>query len=197
MSSDAIQNLLKQNVLDKPDFNSGKKVVRQNARNRKAGNDRQQPQQALTQWFGFQRGEKTPEAMAALRVMQQRHFLSDDTKFRRMNKAAIPDFFQIGTVVADPLNPHKRLTKKMRRSNLVDEIAAAPDLADSVAAQRQQTMMEGVMARSAKPSKAPRPQEEGDLGQSKRRYAGKATRKALHTQLRKGGASKGKGKGGR
>ncbi|KAJ2453921.1 rrna-processing protein fcf2 [Coemansia sp. RSA 2336] len=78
-------------------------------------------------WFGMKAPTMTTELRNNLRVLQLRNVL-DPTRFYKKDAVAkrkLPKYFEMGTIIEGPTEFYSsRLTKKERRSNLVDELLA-------------------------------------------------------------------------
>ncbi|KAJ2708534.1 dTDP-fucopyranose mutase [Coemansia spiralis] len=87
---------------------------------------REREQTAGKQWFGMKAPAMTPELKNDLRVLQLRNVLDPKRFYKKSTTAkGIPKYFESGTIVEGPTEFYSgRLTKKERRSNLVDEVLA-------------------------------------------------------------------------
>ncbi|KAJ2906996.1 rrna-processing protein fcf2 [Coemansia aciculifera] len=83
-------------------------------------------QTAGKKWFGMKAPVLTPELKNDLRVLQLRNVL-DPKRFYKKDSSAkkIPKYFEVGTVIEGPTEFYSsRMTKKERKSTLVDELLA-------------------------------------------------------------------------
>ncbi|KAJ2752051.1 rrna-processing protein fcf2 [Coemansia aciculifera] len=77
-------------------------------------------------WFGMKAPVLTPELKNDLRVLQLRNVL-DPKRFYKKDASAkkIPKYFEVGTIIEGPTEFYSsRLTKKERKTTLVDELLA-------------------------------------------------------------------------
>ncbi|KAJ1787724.1 hypothetical protein LPJ62_003225 [Coemansia sp. RSA 2167] len=87
---------------------------------------REKDQTAGKRWFGMAAPVLTPELKNNLRVLQLRNVL-DPKRFYKKDGALkkMPKYFEMGTVVEGPTEFYSgRMTRKERKSNLVDELLA-------------------------------------------------------------------------
>ncbi|KAJ2336182.1 rrna-processing protein fcf2 [Coemansia sp. RSA 2681] len=83
-------------------------------------------QTAGKKWFGMKAPVLTPELKNDLRVLQLRNVL-DPKRFYKKDASAkkIPKYFEVGTIIEGPTEFYSsRLTKKERKTTLVDELLA-------------------------------------------------------------------------
>ncbi|KAJ2771346.1 rrna-processing protein fcf2 [Coemansia nantahalensis] len=87
---------------------------------------REREQTAGKQWFGMKAPAMTPELKNDLRVLQLRNVLDPKRFYKKSTTSKqIPKYFEAGTIVEGPTEFYSaRLTKKERRTNLVDEVLA-------------------------------------------------------------------------
>ncbi|TVU28361.1 hypothetical protein EJB05_19877 [Eragrostis curvula] len=81
-------------------------------------------------WFDMPAPTITPELKKDLEILQLRHVIDPKRHFKRSGKSkALPKYFQVGTIV-EPASEFysSRLTKKERKTTLVDEILSDPSL---------------------------------------------------------------------
>ncbi|KAJ2467508.1 rrna-processing protein fcf2 [Coemansia sp. RSA 2322] len=77
-------------------------------------------------WFGMRAPVLTPELKNDLRVLQLRNVL-DPKRFYKKDAGAkkIPKYFEVGTIIEGPTEFYSsRMTKKERRTTIVDELLA-------------------------------------------------------------------------
>ncbi|CAM0944379.1 unnamed protein product [Alopecurus aequalis] len=75
-------------------------------------------------WFDMPAPSITPELKKDLEILQLRHVMDPKRHFKRSGKSkALPKYFQVGTVI-EPASEFfsSRLTKKERKTTLVDEL---------------------------------------------------------------------------
>ncbi|KAJ2851911.1 rrna-processing protein fcf2 [Coemansia brasiliensis] len=78
-------------------------------------------------WFGMKAPTMTTELKNNLRVLQLRNVLDPKRFYKKdaVAKRKLPKYFEMGTIIEGPTEFYSsRLTKKERRSNLVDELLA-------------------------------------------------------------------------
>ncbi|GJM86731.1 hypothetical protein PR202_ga02619 [Eleusine coracana subsp. coracana] len=81
-------------------------------------------------WFDMPAPTITPELKKDLEVLQLRHVMDPKRHFKRSGKSkALPKYFQVGTII-EPASEFysSRLTKRERKTTLVDEMLSDPAL---------------------------------------------------------------------
>ncbi|KAJ2161730.1 rrna-processing protein fcf2 [Coemansia sp. RSA 552] len=87
---------------------------------------KEREQTAGKSWFGMKAPVMTDELKNDLRVLQLRNVLDPKRFYKKsaMTKE-VPKYFEVGTIVEGPTEFYSsRMTRKQRRSNLVDELLA-------------------------------------------------------------------------
>ncbi|TVU28372.1 hypothetical protein EJB05_19889 [Eragrostis curvula] len=81
-------------------------------------------------WFDMPAPTVTPELKKDLEILQLRHVMDPKRHFKRSGKSkALPKYFQVGTIIEPASESYSsRLTKKERKTTLVDEILSDPSL---------------------------------------------------------------------
>ncbi|KAI0022043.1 Fcf2-domain-containing protein [Xylariomycetidae sp. FL0641] len=79
-------------------------------------------------WFNLPKTNLTPELRRDLQVLRMRDVLDPKRHYKKDNARAIPEFSQVGTVVAGPTDFYTaRMTKKERKRTLLEEVLENED----------------------------------------------------------------------
>ncbi|XP_076626445.1 deoxynucleotidyltransferase terminal-interacting protein 2 [Colletes latitarsis] len=77
------------------------------------------------EWFNMRPPKMTPEIRHDLQVLQMRSALDPKHFYKKNDLKVLPKYFQVGKVVDSPLDYYSgRLTKKERKTTIVDELMA-------------------------------------------------------------------------
>ncbi|KAJ2697598.1 dTDP-fucopyranose mutase [Coemansia sp. IMI 209128] len=111
-------------TLEKPEYREKEDPTVKRATHSEIAKDKEQT--AGKKWFGMKAPVLTPELKNDLRVLQLRNVL-DPKRFYKKDASAkkIPKYFEVGTIIEGPTEFYSsRLTKKERKTTLVDELLA-------------------------------------------------------------------------
>lgn len=76
-------------------------------------------------WFNMNPPEMTPEIKHDLEILQMRSALDPKHFYKKNDLKVLPKYFQIGKVIDSPVDYYSgRLTKKERKTTIVDELMA-------------------------------------------------------------------------
>ncbi|KAK6077199.1 hypothetical protein SCUP515_05048 [Seiridium cupressi] len=74
-------------------------------------------------WFNLPKTDLTPEMVRDLKLLKSRHILDPKRFYKKDSRSAVPEFSQVGTVVAGPTEFFSaRMTKKERKRTLLEEV---------------------------------------------------------------------------
>ncbi|KAI4603424.1 hypothetical protein KJ359_003234 [Pestalotiopsis sp. 9143b] len=74
-------------------------------------------------WFNLPKTDLTPEMVRDLKLLKMRSTLDPKRFYKKDSRGAIPEFSQVGTVVAGPTEYFSaRMTKKERKQNMLQEV---------------------------------------------------------------------------
>ncbi|RUS18611.1 Fcf2 pre-rRNA processing-domain-containing protein [Endogone sp. FLAS-F59071] len=76
-------------------------------------------------WFSMPRPNLTPELKRDLQLLKLRNVLDPKRHYKKDDSKGLPTYFQVGTIVEAPHEFYSsRLTRRERKSTIVDELAA-------------------------------------------------------------------------
>nr|XP_020494611.1 deoxynucleotidyltransferase terminal-interacting protein 2 [Labrus bergylta] len=79
-------------------------------------------------WFNMKAPEITPELKGDLNVLKMRGSMDPKRFYKKNDRDGFPKYFQVGTVVDNPVDfYHSRLPKKARKRTMVEELMADAD----------------------------------------------------------------------
>lgn len=79
--------------------------------------------QTAKQWFDLPKTDMTPEMIRDLKLLKMRSTLNNKIFYKKDNRAAVPEFSHVGTIVAGPTEFFSaRMTKKERKQTLLHEV---------------------------------------------------------------------------
>lgn len=123
-TQDIIQ-ILKESETLKPGFMNRRRVkpYAVSKKKAKAIRKRQREKTSGSGWYNMKAPEITPEVQRDLEVLQMRGVLNPKRHYKNSDMKILPKFFQMGTVIDNPLDFYtNRVTKKDRKKTLADEI---------------------------------------------------------------------------
>lgn len=103
-------------------------------------------------WGDFKMKEKTQDDKNNLEILNMRSTLDPQRHYKHSDLKA-PKFFQIGSIVDNPLNAFDRLPKKKRKKTLLDELMADEDFRRKTKKQYLQVIAEKGRPRGKAPKR--------------------------------------------
>ncbi|XP_073331986.1 deoxynucleotidyltransferase terminal-interacting protein 2 [Pagrus major] len=109
-------------------------------------------------WFNMKAPEITPELKGDLQVLKMRGSLDPKRFYKKNDRDGLPKYFQVGTVVDNPVDfYHSRVPKKDRKRTMVEELLADAEFRQNNKKKYQQIVAEkaahGAGKRNKKKSK--------------------------------------------
>ncbi|KAJ0032438.1 hypothetical protein NQD34_002519 [Periophthalmus magnuspinnatus] len=96
-------------------------------------------------WFNMKAPEITPELKGDLQLLKMRGSIDPKRFYKKNDRDGFPKYFQMGTVVNNPVDfYHSRITKKDRKRTMVEEL-----LADADFRQKNKKKFQAIMAEKA------------------------------------------------
>ncbi|CAL4070830.1 unnamed protein product, partial [Meganyctiphanes norvegica] len=124
-SSLDINKILKESETLHPSFMNRRRVkpYAVSKKKAKAIRKRQREKTAGSGWNNMKAPEITPEVQRDLEILQMRGVLNPKRHYKNSDMKVLPKFFQMGTVIDNPLDFYtNRVTKKDRKKTLAEEI---------------------------------------------------------------------------
>lgn len=96
-------------------------------------------------WFNMKAPEITPELKGDLQLLRMRGSMDSKRFYKKNDRDGFPKYFQMGTVVDNPVDfYHSRVSKKDRKRTMVEEL-----LADAEFRQQNKKKFQSIMAEKA------------------------------------------------
>lgn len=96
-------------------------------------------------WFNMKAPEITPELKGDLQLLRMRGSMDSKRFYKKNDRDGFPKYFQMGTVVDNPVDfYHSRVSKKDRKRTMVEEL-----LADAEFRQKNKKKFQAIMAEKA------------------------------------------------
>ncbi|KAK6088389.1 hypothetical protein SCUP234_00877 [Seiridium cupressi] len=73
-------------------------------------------------WFNLPKTDLTPEMVRDLKLLKSRHILDPKRFYKKDSRSAVPEFSQVGTVVAGPTEFFSARMTKERKRTLLEEV---------------------------------------------------------------------------
>uniref|UniRef100_A0A3Q3XE03 Fcf2 pre-rRNA processing C-terminal domain-containing protein n=1 Tax=Mola mola TaxID=94237 RepID=A0A3Q3XE03_MOLML len=93
-------------------------------------------------WFNMKAPEITQELKGDLQVLKMRGTLDSKRFYKKNDREGFPKYFQVGTVVDNPVDFHSRIPKKNRKRTMVEELLADAEFRHKNKKKYQQVMAE-------------------------------------------------------